>query len=337
MTKINDPVLVPDVSSWCDHINAKEFEDGGCQSVVVGLYPITQNGKQVLNPVCRAQCVEVATHSKMVLQGYVWDDIINDPIKQADWFADMLASEGLPISWVWADQEQWWTNWFLWNQYRRGIIPASLVPRAPAANISGHNQAFNKQFHTRFPNHGVYTNKNFVVSYAYQMDFWLPQYDSWVAHYKYQPQVATKMTWAEFQLLWMPNYDVILSAGQPAARFMGHQFTGDRCILPGSYTKYNQMQALDVSVFSKAFIEKLRGGVYIPPVPPPTPTDYIEYIVTEALINVRATGISTGTWVRYAAKGEVLKMKKPLVRSAAGYLQMTDGNWVFADYVKPKV
>ena len=75
--RITDPVLVPDVSIWCDHIVPQEFEDGGCASVVVGLYPVTVNGKKVLSPVSRQQCIDVATKSKMVLQGYFWDDIIS--------------------------------------------------------------------------------------------------------------------------------------------------------------------------------------------------------------------------------------------------------------------
>ena len=89
---------------------------------------------------------------------------------------------------------------------------------------------------------------------------------------------------------------------------MGHQFTGDRCILPGSYTKYNQMQALDVSVFSKAFIEMLRGGPYVPPAPsplPPTPTDYVEYIVIYERINIRKGPSSLTDWVRFAVKNEI--------------------------------
>lgn len=36
--KITDPVLAPDVSLWCDHILPQEFIDGGCQSIVIGIY-----------------------------------------------------------------------------------------------------------------------------------------------------------------------------------------------------------------------------------------------------------------------------------------------------------
>ena len=81
--KILDPVLVPDVSIWCDHINPKEFEDGGCASVVIGIYPsFDSTGKKILSPISRQQCTDVATKSSLVLQVYFWDDITQDPIQQ---------------------------------------------------------------------------------------------------------------------------------------------------------------------------------------------------------------------------------------------------------------
>ena len=139
--KILDPVLVPDVSIWCDHINPKEFEDGGCASVVVGLYPSFDNkGTKILSPISRQQCIDVATKSSLVLQAYYWDDITQDPIQQADWVAQIIQTEGLPVKWVWADQEQWWTDWTAWQQGRTGTIPMSSVPTGTPAIISAHSR-----------------------------------------------------------------------------------------------------------------------------------------------------------------------------------------------------
>ena len=275
--KITDPVLVPDVSSWVDHINAKQFEDGGCQSVIVGLYPITQGGKLVLSPFSRAQAQAVA-NSSMVLQGYFWDDIILDPIAQAQWVADTIKTEGLPVKFVWADQEQWWGNWNLYYQWQAGKIPITSLPRPSAYNISLHNQTFMTHLNGSFPNSGVYTNRNFVISYAPEMDAWLPKYPAWPAQYGRQPTVRTKMTWAELSANWLPNYDIILSAGQLPKNVRGHQFTGDMCVLPGSYNQYDGKiplydgrLPLDVSVFLKAFIDSLRTNQPIP-APPPHPS-----------------------------------------------------------------
>ena len=350
--KIPDPELAPDVSLWCDHINARELEDGGCTSIVVGLYPITVNGKKVLNPICRKQCIEVATHSSMVLQAYYWDDITKNAVEQADWLADTLATEGLPIKWVWADQEQWWSDWAAWYQARRGEITWDLVPRATPANISIHNLAFSRHFHEHFPAHGVYTNRGFVSSWAAPMDTWLMDYKAWVPHYGRQPSPAVKMTWSQLKESWLPNYNIILSAGQPEINVMGHQFTGDACILPGSYTQYNQAQPLDVNVFRKTFIDQLRGGAPVPnpfPLPPPQPAhpdicptclqawpqtaqDYLEYIVTYTRVNVRDL---TGAWLRYAVKDEIVKVKLPIKRPQTGYIQLTDA-MIWEEYIKPK-
>ncbi len=52
--KITDPVLVPGISAAVDHINAREFEEAGCASVVVGLYPTKDaGGVKTLSPVSR--------------------------------------------------------------------------------------------------------------------------------------------------------------------------------------------------------------------------------------------------------------------------------------------
>ena len=257
--KITDPVLVPDVSVWCDHINAKEFEDGGCQSVVVGLYPQTVGGKWVLNPICRNQCIEVAKTS-MVLQAYYWDDITLSAPMQADWVAETIQAEGLPIKWVWADLEQWWTNWAAWANARQCKIPWSQVPTAAGMNISSHMQTFCASLRAGFPAMGVYTNNGFVASWAQTMNAWLPAYKQWPAQYKREPQQVTAMSWAQLKASWLPDYDIALAAGQLPEQVEGHQFTGDMIELPGSYDQYGRELPLDVSVFSKKFIDGLKVG-----------------------------------------------------------------------------
>ncbi len=242
-------------------INPKEFEDGGCGSVVVGLYPAIDNkGVKVLSPISRQHCIDVATKSSMVLQAYYWDDIIQSPITQADWVVQTLKTEGLPIKWIWIDQEQWWTDWTAWQQARGNLIPMSSVPTGSPASISSHFENFNRQLHSQIPQSGVYTNNGFVSTWAPGMNAWLPNYFAWVPHYGRQPKETTQMTWATLKENWMPNYDIILSAGQKPELVAGHQFTGDACILPGSYNRNGGELALDVNVFSKAFIDAIRAG-----------------------------------------------------------------------------
>jgi hypothetical protein len=333
--KILDPVLAPDVSIWCDHINPKEFEDGGCASVVVGLYPAFDNtGKKILSPISLQQCLDVATKSSLVLQAYFWDDITQDPIQQADWVAQIIQSEGLPIKWVWADQEQWWTDWNAWQQGRAGTIPMSSVPTGTPALISDHNQKFAQELHSKFPQSGVYTNNGFVSTWATGMNSWLPLYRSWVPQYGKQPKEATQITWAQLVSTWLPDYDIILASGQLPQLVMGHQFTGDAFILPGSYSKDNVQLPLDVSQFSKAFIDAIKLNTVNPVSGTPTPTtpSPVNYVVVYPRINVRALPDGNSTWIRYAVQNEILQV----VNITNGWAQLTDGSYVFAAYISPQ-
>jgi hypothetical protein len=258
---------------WCNHIKAAEFEAGGCESVIVGLYPITVAGKWQLNPICRNQCIEVATHSQMVLQAYYWDDITLDPLKQAAWVAETIQKEGLPIKFVWADMEQWWLDWAAWANARAGKIPWSQVKAASGLAISGHMWAFCSTLASAthvadVPNAGskpawatgIYTNNGFVASWAPGMNAWLPGFKQWVAQYKKEPQQVTPMSWVQLAASWLPDYDIALAVGQLPGQVEGHQFTGDVCELPGSYDQYGRELPLDVSVFERKFIAGLKGG-----------------------------------------------------------------------------
>jgi hypothetical protein len=338
--KITDPVLAPDVSVWCDHINAKEFEDGGCESVVVGLYPQTVGGKWVLNPTCRNQCIEVARTS-MVLQAYYWDDITLSPTMQAAWVAETIQREGLPVKFVWADLEQWWTNWAAWANARQCKIPWSEVPTAAGANISSHMQTFCAALRGGFPNTGVYTNNGFVSSWAIGMNAWLPAYLQWPAQYKREPQQVTAMSWAQLKASWLPDYDIALAAGQLPEQVEGHQFTGDMIELPGSYDQYGRELPLDVSVFSKVFIDSLRGGTPVaapaPVATPSVPTLYPIYKVMPGVNpNVHQQASATSITMGVILAGTVVAIDT----FANGYAHMQPiegfpaGGWLYSSYLK---
>ncbi|MBE3144666.1 MAG: hypothetical protein IMZ61_12210 [Planctomycetes bacterium] len=297
--------LVVDISDWVDHLKTQEIEDGGVASVIVGLYRKTVNGKTVLSPKSRQHCEAVAK-SNMVLQGYYYDDITQDPLKQADWLVDTVAMEGLPIKFLWADQEMWWSDWNKYYAARAGKIPYSAVPRPQTSDLARHNERFVERLYSRFSQSGVYTNKGFVSSWAPRMDAWLGKDSAWVPHYGKQPPKAIKMTWETLRTYWMPKYDIALSAGQDPAKVAGHQFTGDKCLLPGSYNQYDWVPGwpnggclpMDVSVFAQSFIDAIRGGAAPVPVPVPVPAPLPippapvasgapgAYKVTAALLNV---------------------------------------------------
>jgi hypothetical protein len=330
--RINPNVLVVDVSDWCFRTNAKELEDNGVTSVIVGLYHVTQNGKRVLSPKSREHCINVATKSKMVLQAYCWDDITEDPAMQANWLWDTMVKEGLPIKWIWADQEMWWTSWTAyWNAIKTGDY--SQVPVGEPAKISWHNQKFMETFFAHSPASGVYTNNGFVSSWAPLMDGWLGWYNSWIPQYGRQPALKTSMTWDQLRMSWMPSYDIRLSRGQVPNKVVGHQFTGDRCLLPGTYDWYGRKMPCDVSTFFPNFVTAISNNVLpTPPITPPSPPQpaYKDYIVLPAAIYVRKGPAQTFAIVRNAVKNEVLHV---IGNATNGYVQMTDGNWVWAAYL----
>jgi len=104
------------------------------------------------------------------------------------------------------------------------------------------------------------------------MKNWLGKYKIWFAAYGKQPAIATKLTWLEFRVKWLPDYDpIIKDTGIVKENIVGHQFTGDRCLLPGSYQDILGMRrkAIDVSVFQRSFMEHLGEVKPGGPVPPP--------------------------------------------------------------------
>ena len=151
------------------------------------------------------------------------------------------------------------------------------------------------------------------------------------------------MTWAQLKEGWLPDYEFILSAGQKPDKVVGHQFTGDACILPGSYNKMGGALPLDLNMFSKAFLEEIRSNnlsdVPVPtpiPVPTPTPTPVPQpatndYVVIYARVNVRTNSSSDGPWVRFAVKDETLKV----VKIENGWAQLLDGTYIFLGLYQP--
>ncbi len=68
------------------------------------------------------------------------------------------------------------------------------------------------------------------------------------------------MTWQELRDKWLPDYDPIFKdTGIVKGNIVGHQFTGDRCLLPGGYQDILGLtrKAMDVSIFQRSFMGQL--------------------------------------------------------------------------------
>jgi len=310
--------LVIDVSMWNHHLNIYELLDGGVTSVILGLYKQWVNGKAVLNTNCRRIADQIAA-SPLVMQAYYYYYPQCDPIIEADWFVNQIFVNGYPVKFAWADCED------------HGA-PMDMKLR------SEQYRRFTQRLHDQIPKSGVYTAKWFTDAYAPEMKLWLGKYWIWTAEYEKEPAKVTPMDWYTLQSFWMPDYELHLAPGMIPQQVVGHQFTGDRCILPGVYQQYLNIyggrQPLDVSVFSKTFMIWMLNNLPIPTPPVVTPTlpPHVDYKVNAVRINIRATSSSTGAWVRYADKGTVLHVISPM-NMTNGYVQLTDGTWAFFVYL----
>jgi len=307
--------LVIDVSLWDDHLNTDELLAGGVVSVILGLYKQWNKTlqKYVLNDNCK-RIAEQVKASKLILQTYYYYYPQNDPIKEADWYTDIMFTNSMPAAHAWLDAEDHsaeMSQEVRSEQYRR----------------------FAAQVKSSFSNVGVYASRHFVAEYAPSMDKWLYKYPAWVPTWWY-PAGSVMMDWATFKATQTPPHSFYTSAGQTNP--VGHQFTGDRFRLPGVYDNgltmntvlYQSRMKLDVSCFTADFMKSIGANIPVPP-PPPPPT-YVDYKVNVNAVNIRKSPSSIGTWVRYAYFGEILHIEGHLTN---GYVQMTDGNWVYQQYL----
>ena len=307
--------LVIDISLYDHHLNTQELIDGGVISVIVGLYKQYKNGVVGLNDNCRRLCDQVKA-SSLILQTYYYYYPENDPVKEADWYVDTMFNNAYPVAFAWLDAES---------------HLAEMAPKLRSEKF----RMFAARLASRFPKAGVYTSKSFIEEWAPEMDLWVGKYPTWVAHYGRQSKKKVMIEWPDLKQNWLPDYEIRVPKG--STKVVGHQFTGDKFMLPGVYNQYASVplwpnkgrMPLDVSVFTPEFIQSL-GGEVVPPPPPPPPPVVIDYKVAVNAINIRSAPVSTtNTWVRFAYLGEVLHVVGHLTN---GYVQLTDGNWAYQQY-----
>jgi uncharacterized protein YraI len=328
---IVSPKLVIDVSRYDDHIDAKLLKKAGVKAVIV------RSGSGMVRDPKFISHAQAAADAGLILMAYYWDDILFDPTNQALWAVEDIVSTGLPVKFIWADQEQWWTNWNAWNSARKGTIPYSQVPKAPAASISQHNRIFAGVLHALYPQSGVYSNYGFVTTWAPPIKDWLNLFPLWVAHYGRQPKTPIDISWEGLQKEWLPNYSLLVPPGAKEEWIFGHQFTGDSFRLPGIYDTANHNMLTDVSVFSEAFLKVVEAGqnpTQPPAVPDPDtpPVGASAYIVNVPILNVRKGPGTSYAIISTLKKNAVVNIDK----IQDNWAHITGGNsWTWAPYLTP--
>ena len=280
-TIITDRLLVTDHSHWDTLIRPQELIDGGVTDVI-----LKAGSGLGIDSYFQKHGEAVAKFSKYLrLHAYWWDDPIVSGNAQADFAAQKLKASGLPVLSLWGDMEQWWSDWNKWMAARTGKLAWGNVPVFKPWALDSHCKAFAEALAKVWPVTGIYTGRGFITSYAPTMKNWLGNYKIWFAAYGKQPSIATKLSWQELHDKWLPDYDPIFrDTGVVAGNIVGHQFTGDKCMLPGIYTDLLGLRRkpVDVSVFQRSFLEHLgevapAGPIEDPAVVNPVPagTPYI--------------------------------------------------------------
>ena len=327
---IKNPKLVIDVSHYENRLDVPLLKSAGVKAVIV------KSGQGMHRDPMFVALGQAVSDGGLALMAYYWDDILFDPVAQAHWAVEDIVATGLPVKYLWADQEQWWTDWEAWTKACRQEIAWDDVPRATPTNISLHNKAFMTDLAGLFPHSGVYTSFGFVQSWAPPVNDWIRKYRLWVAHYGRQPAKAADFTWDEFKANWLPDYAPLVPTGAAKNEPVGHQFSGDVLRLSGVYDSLGKQAPLDVSIFTGSFISTLARSR--PPQKPPsgsTPSapanDAQVYFVNVFALNVRSrpskdTGV-VGT-LRQNIQVKVTEM-------SGNWAHLETGGWAFAPFLTP--
>lgn len=289
---IKDPTIVLDISLYDPYIAPRVWLEAGVTDVIVKL-----GSGMCADAIAIDLAKQVAPWLR--LHAYWWDDPIIQPKYQIDTLRNTIQKSGLKFLSVWADMEQWWSNWNDWYLARRGQKEWSAVPYFNPSRLSLHFAEFCDLMREEFAG-GIYTGRGFITSWAPNMRTWIQAcgVPVWAAQYGKQPKEAMYITWEEFKQKWLPDYDPDLSlTGIQPYQLWGHQFTGDKFMLPGAWqdAKHLKGNFMDVSIFSRAKMESLGKApiVFQPPAEQPEPPKPVAYPIYRVRPLTRPT-IRTG-------------------------------------------
>jgi GH25 family lysozyme M1 (1,4-beta-N-acetylmuramidase) len=240
-------ILGIDISHWQKSVDWTAMKNGGIEFVIV---KATQGTYQV-DPML-TDYVNGATKAGIAVGAYHWVDPTVNAEAQAAYFLSNI--KGLPIQFIAADVEQFWTDWTEWmNQTVTKMISPDTISNTAKTILTYWSQQ------STLPEI-LYSRATFVQEYAQPMLKWISKYDLWMAHYPYNNTRVTT-TWDDFKAKYKPSISgPRLPTGCTTWKFW--QFTGGKFILPGTDS------TLDVDYFNgtSADFQKYINTTTTPPV-----------------------------------------------------------------------
>ena len=311
--------LVVDIARYTKGVNPLPLHEASIQMVVLKV------DEQFL------QNARVLANSGMPVAVYHWIDPTVNADQQVAKTLNTLRASGLQIQAIFADFEQWWSNWEQWHQAILKELSWNLVSRFNASKLSSHAKQVFKGFAASEWKTFGYTRASFVNEFAPEASSWIPEYRWWLAHY-----ITTEkqtLSWAGLKSRILPLVD--FSPAMPPAltrdKVIGHQFTGDKLSLPGLYEDVFRVKhaKADVNFFDEDFLTEI-GAV---PNPKPLPEPLHEAIVTASpRLNVRS-GPSTSAPILYklmeGAPAKIAELKDGWAR-----LRSYEDEWCSATYLQ---
>jgi len=310
--------LVVDIARYTEGVDALPLHEASVQMVILKV------DSQFLKN------ASILANSGMPIAAYHWIDPTVDADQQVANTLNTLRTSGLPVLAIFADFEQWWSNWDQWYKAILKELSWNLVSRFSANKLSGHaKQVLEGLAASEWKTFG-YTRASFVDEFAPEASSWIPEFRWWLAHYISIDKQT--LSWAEFKARILPLVDFLpaMPPGLARDQVVGHQFTGDKLFLPGLYEDVFRIERAkaDINFFDEDFMIEI-GAV---PNPNPLPEPLHEAIVTASpRLNVRS-GPSTSHPILYKLmEGEPVKIAE--LNNGWARLRSFEEEWCSADFL----
>ena len=247
-----------------------------------------------------------ATRAGMLVSPYFWVDPIYDPIKQAQFFLNLIQFKN--IGFIVLDFEHWWGDWQKWAEMNQGLIPKSAVPVIPPDRMIAHFRTVYEYMRLRTSKKiVVYTAAWFLNSYCKAgYSFLKDKYTHWADYGLFNTtKVTTNWNYLESVVPAVGKRIPTLPYDYPLDKVLMWQYSGDKFAAYGvwgdEYKRGYSRLDLNVWVHPTITIDQFAGvSEPVPqpepepePVPVPIPTEQMWIVTSTTGLKIRSLPSST--------------------------------------------